>query len=377
MRYAFETSKNSYENLESPVRLPMNWSYGAFDEKRLVASTSYIPFQIRMRSKDFRMSGVAGVATKPEYRNRGVIRDIMIKMFKDMYDNKVPISVLYPFKISFYEMLGYKLVDECVDYHFKISDILYKETDYHMIEVDEINDDITKVYDKVVLNFDYIAKRPMIDYWQGLYKGNYKFICYDGNQPVGYIIITFLKKNEHWIEYPERTIFIREVFWLDQKARQTIFNFLWSHRDQREYILGAFPVNDNIIDLLRTPRIQLRSIRANSLLRIIDLKAVLENLEYPLSDFSVSFHIDDEFCPWNNGFFTLTSKEKETKVDLNDISKDSVDIEIDIGHFAQLVAGFRTVGDLLEFDFITVNHKKLELLEKLFPKANNYFHDFF
>jgi len=377
MRYAFQTSKNTYENIESPIKLPMNWSYGAFDEEKLVATASYIPYQIRLRSKDFGMSGVAGVASKPEYRNRGLIRDIMTKMFKHMYDNKIPISVLYPFKLSFYEMLGYKLVDECVDYHFKISDIIYKETNYDMIEVDEINDDIMKIYHKVVLNFDYIAKRPLKDYWQRFYTGNYKFICYNRDQPVGYIIITFLKVNEHRIKHPERTIFIQEIFWLDQKAKQTLFNFLWSHRDQREYILGAFPINENIIDLLRTPRIELRSIRANSLLRIIDVKAVFENLEYNLADFSILFHINDEFCPWNNGIFTLTSKEKNVKVDVNNTSKESVDIEIDIGHLAQLIAGFRTVGELCELDFITVNHEKLELLEKLFPKTNNYLHDIF
>lgn len=378
MRYAFQTSKNSYENMESPIQLPLNWSYGAFDEDILAATASYIPFQIRIRSKDFRMSGVANVATKPEYRNRGIIRDIMTKMFKGMYDNNVPISVLYPFKHSFYEMLGYKLVDEGINYHFKISDILYKETDYHMIEVDEINDDIRKVYDKAILNFDYIAKRPVIDYWRGFDKENYKFICYNGNQPVGYILMLFLKKNDNgWIKHPERTISIREVFWLDHKAKQEIFNFLWSHRDQREYILGWFPVNENIIDLLRTPRIEFRRIGDNSLLRIIDVKTVLENLEYLLSDFSISIHIDDEFCPWNNGLFTLTSKGKEIKVEFNELSEESADFKIDIGYFAQLVAGFRTVRDLLEFGFISVSHEKLELLEKLFPKTNNYLHNFF
>jgi predicted acetyltransferase len=113
------------------------------------------------------------------------------------------------------------------------------------------------------------------------------------------------------------------------------------------------------------------------LLRIIDVKTVLENLEYPLTGFSISFHINDKFCPWNDGFFTLTSKENETKVDVNEVSKKSVDIEIDIGHLAQLLAGFRAVGDLLELGFITVNHEKLELIEKLFPKTNNYLHDFF
>ena len=377
MRYAFQTVKNTYENIESDIKLPMNWSYGAFDEEKLIATATYYPFQIRLRSKDFRMSGIANVATKPEYRNRGIIRDIMTKMFKNMYDNNVPISVLYPFKLSFYEMLGYKLVDEGINYHFKISDIIYKETDYNMREVDEINDNIREVYDKAILNFDYIAKRPVIDYWRGYDKENYKFICYNGNQPLGYILIVFLKRNEHWVEHPERTILIREVFWLDHKAKQTIFNFLWSHRDQREYVLGWFPVNENIIDLLRTPRIEFRRIGENSLLRIIDVKTVLENLEYPSSDFSISIHIDDEFCPWNNGLFTLTSNGKGIKVEFNELSEESADIEIDIGYFAQLVAGFRTVRDLLEFGFISVSHEKLELLEKLFPKTNNYLHNFF
>ena len=379
MRYAFETAKNNYEELKWPSdKIPIDWHYGAFDEKTLVAGAGIIPFDIRMRSQDFKMYGVGGVASKPEYRNRGIIREIMIKIFKDMQDDNIPLSVLYPFKLSFYEMLGYKLVDEHFTYEFKISDILYKETDYHMKEVERINDDIRKVYDKAILNFDYIAKRPIIDYWRSLYKENYKFICYNGNQPVGYIIIVFLKKNGDWrIKYPERTILIREVFWLDQKAKQTIFNFLWSHRDQRKYIVGAFPVNENIIDLLKTPRIQLRSIRDNSLLRIINVKAVLENLEYPLLDFSITFRIYDEYCAWNNGFFILTSKEKKNNVEFKDASGESADIEIDIGYFAQLIAGFRTIRDLLEFGFTSVNHEKLELLEKLFPKTNNYLHDFF
>ncbi len=379
MRYAFETAKNNYEDLKWPSdKILIDWHYGAFDEEKLVAGAGIIPFDIRMRSQDFKMYGVGGVASKPEYRNRGIIREIMIKMFKDMQDNNIPLSVLYPFKLSFYEVLGYKLVDEHFAYEFNISDILYKETDYHMKEVERINDDIRSVYDRAILNFDYIAKRPEIQFWRNLYKNNYKFICYNGDQPVGYIIIIFTKKNEvEWLKHPEKTIVIQETFWLDQKAKQTIFNFLWSHRDQRKYVAGVFSTNENIIDLLRTPRIKSRKIIVNSLLRIIDVKNVLENLKYPLENFSITFHIHDEFCPWNNGFFTLTSKEKEVNVEFKESSKESVDREIDIGYFAQLVAGFRTVRDLLEFGFISVNHEKLELLEKLFPKTNNYLHNFF
>jgi len=379
MRYAFETAKNNYEDLKWPSeKIPIDWHYGAFDEEALVAGAGIIPFEIRMRSQDFKMYGVGGVASKPEYRNRGIIREMMIKMFKDMHENNIPLSVLYPFKLSFYEMLGYKLVDDHFTYEFNISDILYRETDYHMKEVVRINDDIRSVYDRAISNFDYIAKRPEIQFWRGLYKNNYKFICYNGNQPVGYVIIKFTKRDEErWLKHPEKTIVIQEAFWLDQTAKQTIFNFLWSHRDQRKYIAGTFSANENIIDLLKTPRIKSRYIMDNSLLRIIDAKTVLGNLKYPLDTFSIKFQIKDSICPWNNGFITLTSEEKKINVELHDSSEKKADVEIGVSYLAQLLAGFRTISDLLEFGFVSVNKEKIELLQDLFPLTNNYLHDFF
>ena len=40
-----------------------------------------------MRSQDFKMHGIGRVATKPDYHNRGIVREIMIKMFREMYEN--------------------------------------------------------------------------------------------------------------------------------------------------------------------------------------------------------------------------------------------------------------------------------------------------
>ncbi len=383
MRYAFETSKNNYENITYPSdKTPMNRHYGAFDEDLLVAGVGTIPFEIRLRSQDFKMYGIGGVASKPEYRNRGIIRDIMVIIFKEMYENNIPLSVLYPFKFSFYEALGYKLVDEKLFYQFKISDIIPKETDYHMKEVERINDDIRIIYDEAILNFDYIAKRLDIGYWRRHFKKNYKFICYNRNQPVAYVILSFPKsfldfEDFEWFKDPDKTIFIREIFWLDLKAKQTLFNFLWSHRDQRKYVAGAFPINEIIIDLLKTPRIKERKIEDNSMLRIIGVKSVLENLKYPIADFSVLFQIQDDYCPWNNGFFTLSSKEKEVNVEFSDSSEKSVDLKINIGHLAQILVGYRTIQDLLDFGFISMNIDQIDLLDKIFPKTNSFFRDFF
>ncbi|MFX0106439.1 MAG: enhanced intracellular survival protein Eis [Candidatus Hodarchaeota archaeon] len=381
-RYAFQTSKNTYDNLEWPIKSrPMDQFYGVFENDLLIAGCGLIPYEIKFRSITFKMGGVDGVATKPEYRNRGIVREILKKLFHDMYENQIPISVLFPFKIAFYEKLGYKNVDEKIFYQFKISDIKYKETNYQMKEDERINEDIIQVYNEVIENYDYIAKRAEMQ-WKRLYKENYKFICFNGDRPLGYVILHFPKKSTEWIftqniELPEKTIFVIEAFWLNHTAKQTIINFLWTHRDQREYIAGYFPVNENIIDLLITSRILERKIVGNSLLRIINVETVLKNLKYPLNTFSILFHIYDKFCPWNNGFFNLTSKDEIVNVEFKETSEESADIEIDISYLAQLLAGFRTVKDLLEFGFISINHEKFQVLQNLFPKTKNYFNDFF
>lgn len=385
MRYAYDPSQNSYKNLDYPSeKLPMDLAYGTFDGDLLVAGLIKMPYEIKLRSQEFKMHGISSVATKPEYRNRGLIRELMTKMFEVMHNNNITLSILFPAKPSVYTRLGYRLVDEKIYYHFKITDIKYQKTDYRIVEVDKIDDDFRYVYDKAMINYDYIAKRPNIDYWRRHFKWNYKFICYNNNQPVGYLIINFPRENAYiggdsWIKYPEKSILIKEVFWLDHMAKQTIFNFLWAHRDHnlREYIAGAFPATEVIIDLLKTPRILEGRILDNSYLRIIDVKTVLENLTYTSDDLSLSFKIHDEFCPWNNGIFTVAYDNEKIKVEFSQTSDFIADIDLDISYFAQLVAGFRTVKELLNLGFISVNPEHLELLQNQFPKKNNYFSEYF
>ena len=379
-RYAFSASENNYEKLDwPPDDMPINRFYGAFDNDVLIAGSGIIPFEIKVRSKTFKMGGVEGVATKPEFRNRGVIREIFKQIYQDLYKNKIPISVLYPFKISYYEKLGYTVVNEEILYQFEISSIINRKTNYFMKEVEEINEDIKHVYDEIINKYDYIAKRSEIQ-WKDLIKSNYKFICYDKDRPVGYIFLHFPKKDARWweqVDHIENTIYIRETFWLNQSAKQTIFNFLWSHRDQRKYIAGAFPVNENIIGLLNNPRILTREIHTNSMLKIIDVKTILKSLNYSISDFSISIRVHDKDCPWNNSNFLLTSDNKIINVKVEKNKEEPIDLEIDISHFAQLLVGFRTIDDLLEYNFVTINKKKLELIKKLFPFTSSNFSDFF
>jgi predicted acetyltransferase len=167
------------------------------------------------------------------------------------------------------------------------------------------------------------------------------------------------------------------MFYLDSTAKQTMYNFLRSHRDQFQFCAGTFPKQENIIDILETPRIMYRTIIPNSQLRIVNVKTVLETINYPINNFSLKIRIRDEQCPWNNGDFDLSSENGTVKVVYGEESDGIADLESDIGHFSQLLAGFRTINNLLEFNFIKINIDKKELLQMLFPLTNNYFREFF
>ncbi|HEC38936.1 hypothetical protein LCGC14_0765540 [marine sediment metagenome] len=95
-RYAFDASQNSYDNLVGPLdKVPIDLFYGAFDENLLVAGLVRDPYEIRMRSRDFKMYGISWVATKPEYRNRGLVKALILDRFEEMHENHIPTSKAY------------------------------------------------------------------------------------------------------------------------------------------------------------------------------------------------------------------------------------------------------------------------------------------
>jgi predicted acetyltransferase len=53
------------------------------------------------------MSGIGNVATFPEYRNKGYVKELFKATFDDCCRDDLSVSVLQPFKESFYNKYGY------------------------------------------------------------------------------------------------------------------------------------------------------------------------------------------------------------------------------------------------------------------------------
>ena len=82
-------------------------AFGAFDGQRLVAKVALRDYHQWWGGLEVPMVGIAGVATAPEARGRGLVRDLLALALTDAPQ---PLSVLYPTAPAIYRRLGWEIV---------------------------------------------------------------------------------------------------------------------------------------------------------------------------------------------------------------------------------------------------------------------------
>ena len=386
-RYAFDSARNTYEdcvpeNIEkdAPWLKDMSQVWGVFDQKDgLVSASAYFKSIIVIRKKEFNFGGVWGVATAPHWRNRGLVRKTFKRMLQEM-QKEVEFSILYPFKYEFYEQFGYKMSDVHHVYQLEVRDIISRPVKNRTVrEVLDI-DDMKEIYTRIVESnkYNYIVKRNEADWRRKIdrKKPGYFFVCYDEkDKPYGYLIVRFGEKDSLGVEESEKTIYLQEAFWFDRETKQALFNFLKAHMDHRQYVLFGH-ADPNILSYVSNNYVKSYKINSSSMARIIDVKAVLESLNYPIdSAHNFTVQIEDEMCEWNNKTFQVTVDRGNCKV--VETATESPNVVLDIGSMTQMVIGYQTPSDLYDSWDIEASDEMLQTLDRLFPRQNTFLRDFF
>ena len=316
-RYAFEPARNTYEGVvpedyeeTQPHLKDMSQVYGCFDKDILVSSFAYFTSIVVIRNKEFPMSGIWGVATAPHYRNGGLMRQLIHQTLEKMNKEKVLISCLYPFKFSFYQKFGWKLANINHRYHIETEKFIFRPVpDRTVREVFEL-DDLKEVYSNIVgKKYNYMVKRVEDDWRRKINpkKPGYLFVSYDvKDKPCGYLIARFMEHEppqDEGIEKSVETIYLQEIFWYDRKTKQALFNFLKKHKDHRKYVVFSTP-DPNILDSLIDARIKANEVFPSSMARIVDVKPVIEALDYS-KEAEFVLKVDDQMCEWNNKSFNF------------------------------------------------------------------------
>ena len=115
LRYAFQVTDSELASLgwnqkemeksKKPV-LKKTESFGWFDGDKLASQISIYPMQVNLFGQMYRMGGVTGVATYPEYMGRGLMSKLMKQALDNMRGNHQSVSMLYPYLVPYYRKKG-------------------------------------------------------------------------------------------------------------------------------------------------------------------------------------------------------------------------------------------------------------------------------
>ena len=78
---------------------------------QIVGSLVMYPFQAWVRGARVPLTGVGSVAVSPEHRRRGIGEAMLKAMLREMRQRGDALSVLFPFRDSFYRKLGYGVIE--------------------------------------------------------------------------------------------------------------------------------------------------------------------------------------------------------------------------------------------------------------------------
>lgn len=120
-----------------------------------------MPHRISLRGREYAVNYVSGVATLPEFRHRGLVRELFTFAFEEMQERRQPISLLVPFDYGFYEKFGYR---QCYEKVFRYADVLPEGASITTLS-SELIDTLDRIYCKEMECHTGFALRTKKD-WQ-------------------------------------------------------------------------------------------------------------------------------------------------------------------------------------------------------------------
>ncbi|GEM_PF-546053 len=374
-------------------------TYAAFTgEGEMMSCLSLIPYEVNFDGSRLKMGGIGGVCTYPQHRRKGAVRELFRQALKDMYEQQVSFSYLYPFSEKFYGNFGYVPSSPSIRWNFSlktIPDYSYDGT-FHLYRGDGNYRDFETAYALFAEKYNMMVHRDSYD-WDVLKSANpfkenrqaYLYKDRDGS-PKGYFV--FEKSNDQNRSILDCKEMIFDGF-TSLKAIMSFARSFSSHYDTIQFDApGCLSLDYFCEDYSQSA--SSRSIKQNGMVRVVNVKNVLEHALFQGTG-ELYIRIQDSFLECNNGTFHVKYKDgKASEVSSLDSLgapdtgnagqsrqasseyRGNPDIEMTITRFSAVMAGNYDVADLDYLEGITLNCNKEKAGGLIFKKPC-WIHNFF
>ncbi|ARK31568.1 GNAT family N-acetyltransferase [Halalkalibacter krulwichiae] len=367
--YAFQYKVPKEDIEEIMEMLKKQQVIGFLDEKQLVAKLHLLSLQVYLGDDLLKMGGIAGVATYPEYRRNGYVKEMLIHILEQLKKDEFRISMLFPFSVPFYRKFGWELFSNKQTVTMTKSDLMFQREATGTVKRSQEGQvaDLAIVYTQYATKLFGMLHRDH-DWWRKLVKDQQMAIYYDTMKVAkGYIIYTVQDKKMK----------VKEFVALGGDARRGLWNFICQHDSMINELEMVLHERDPLLFSLKEPRVK-QELTPYFMARIVDVKPFLE--EYPFhwknatKETNILIKVTDEYAPWNNQVFEVKPNT------INIIPYPNTEeklISLSINTLTTLLLGYQKASELKELERISGDELALEQLDQLIPKKVPYFYDFF
>ncbi|HDR4439635.1 MULTISPECIES: GNAT family N-acetyltransferase [Bacillus] len=341
--------------------------YGIMEGENLAAKLHLIPFHIYIGKEKFKMGGVAGVATYPEYRRSGYVKELLQHSLQTMKKDGYTVSMLHPFAVSFYRKYGWELCANLLVCHMTKSDLVMKKQVNGTVKrfnKESHPEEVEKLYETFAERFSGMLVRNEKWWLQAVYDDLTLAIYYDENQTAaGYML--------YKIENYKMTV--EEFVPLHNEARNGLWNFICQHDSMIKDLEMTVSENEPLLYTLQEPRVK-TEIKPYFMGRIVDVEQFLKQYELNWNNVQqeVILHITDSFAQWNN--ITVRIANHEITIIEEPIDKG---IKLDINALSTILFGYRRPLELNELELISGSEEEIRAFENVVPVRKPFIYDFF
>ncbi|MCU4752772.1 GNAT family N-acetyltransferase [Halobacteria archaeon AArc-curdl1] len=344
-------------------------------------------FNTRIRDGSYLTPGLSAVASPPEHRRTGYVRELLEYSLEEYREREAPFSVLWPFSYRFYRQYGWDttnryLTVECEPERLSFARNRLERTvnnhQFRALDADEYAA-LESVYERHGERYDCTIERDA-DWWryrvfEEWQTDPFVYVWERDGETAGYIRYVI---DGDW---GERSMRVSELVATDLEGFLALLAFCHDHDSQVTEVRIRLPVDTPLFDIATDPDELEVEYHTGPMARIVDIERALSALPYPTGfETTITLAVTDPLVDWNDGTFELAVAhgtgscrrlEMGESVDSTVASDGSeTDVTLDIATLSQLAIGARSVDALKRAGRLEAEAKPIETLETLFPERN-------
>ncbi|MDQ0198463.1 GNAT family N-acetyltransferase [Neobacillus ginsengisoli] len=372
--YAFQYKIPETEIQSRKETLKNHKILGIWEQSKLAAKLHIIPFHIFINGAKWKMGGIAGVATYPEYRRSGYVKTLILDSLKRMKEDRQIVSLLHPFDISFYRKFGWEILSEHKKATIEKINLQFLQAQPGFIKrysKDHYHPDIEKVYCEYAKGYSGMLVREAKWWANSVYEDDNQIAVYynQSQEAVGYILYNVQKKK----------MVVKEIAALNQEAKTGLWNFICQHDSMVESVSINLSYHDSFPYLLKNPNVKME-IEPYFMARLVDVEACLIKFPFLQENETIFIHLEDTFASWNNGSYLIGNGEIRAfkgKTGSQCVHPPKKGIQLTINSLSAILFGYKRPMELYEMGYLKGLESEVEKLEKIIPNNKTAFFDFF